>query len=115
MNLNPNNFMRDQKKASEYVKQWRANCVGRFCECGAPAIGNFSGAFECARCREMETKRAAFEARRPVVGIAEPIKQAQHVHVRQFAVRVMETALEIVVSAHGEYHLQLGGGQHENA
>lgn len=112
--------------AITYMRARRTNLVGRFCECGAPAALCRGGYFICGGCAQLESLAAQLANRRQVAGAAD--HSTDHLRGRMLEgrrldsalldremvqVSVTETAEEIVVHAHGEYHLKVSTGLEE--
>lgn len=106
-----------------YTRAWRTNMVGRFCECGRQAVTNRNGYFICEKCLRLDALASQAAHRRDTVGHADG--SLDHLRGRlvegrrtdsamldpdMVRVTVTETAEEIVVQAHGEYHLKLSTG-----
>lgn len=79
------------------------------CECGERATVMAGNIAMCQRCRDSQTQARGFQRRQAACGVPEPHQQSRAVEEFHFTPNIIETVREIVVRAHGEYRLRLGG------
>lgn len=115
-------------KASEYVKAWRKNPAGKTCDCSRPAYINSNGVFICKICHDLETaaKNHYVSQQMRVEKMMKPFAELSEIRQRRFNTKSMAERMaeydrgesdfttmvsdlgrELVVLAHGEYHLMV--------